>query len=336
MKSPLIYVNRGQREGRCRFTDSGFSDFKAVDMPKDFKTIEELIEILESRGVSTDANTAAILKRESYYAIVNGYKDPFLDRDAMQRSNGDFYKPGTTFTNIYDLFTYDRALRRAVMPYLMAAETAVKSAVVYAFCERNQGMLDYLDRDRYVSGRDMLVPEGFKGSKLEERDKNLGKLLKILSKKNKPNERSKKYAIHYVERYGGIPLWVLQNDMTFGNISNFYQLQKRGIQNATCRIVSEVNGNGKRIGARDLLNALSVLVGFRNICAHDERLYCARVIGHGFDHMLDALALILSYEEIEEMTNGICHVTEPSRNKVRPEALNAMYTDEKDIPKEYR
>ncbi|MFR3450455.1 MAG: hypothetical protein ACLTSX_01120 [Collinsella sp.] len=34
-------------------------------MPKDFKTIEELIDILESRGVQTDEHTANILKRES-------------------------------------------------------------------------------------------------------------------------------------------------------------------------------------------------------------------------------------------------------------------------------
>lgn len=305
-------------------------------MPKDFKTIKELIEILKSRGVATDSDTATALKRESYYAIVNGYKDPFLDRDAMQRSSGDVYKPGTTFANIYDLFLYDRMLRRAVMPYLMAAETTVKSAVVYAFCERNQGMLDYLDGSRYVSGRDMLVPEGFKGNKFRERDKNLARLLKKLGDKNKPDQYSKEYAIHYVERYGGIPLWVLQNDLTFGNISHFYQLQKRGIQNTTCRIVSELKGSGQRIGARDLLNALSILVGFRNICAHDERLYCARVMGHGFDHMLDALTLVLPQKELEEMTLEICRVTDLSRDKIRPEALNAAYTDEKDIPKEYR
>ena len=305
-------------------------------MPKDFKTIEELIDILESRGVQTDEHTANILKRESYYAVVNGYKDTFLDRRAMERSDGDLYKPGTTFENIYDLFIYDRMLRQAVMPYLMAAETAVKSAVVYAFCDRNRGTLDYLDGGNYVSAEDMLVPVGFKGDKRRDQNKNLTKLLKMLAKKNCPNEHSKPYVAHYVENHGGIPLWVLQNDLTFGNISHIYQLQERGVQNATCRLVSEVNENAVRIGARDPLNALSILVGFRNICAHDDRLYCARVMGHGFDHMLDALALVLPRDEIAKMNDDIFHVTAPSRGKVSPKALSAMYTDKEDIPQEFR
>lgn len=46
-------------------------------MSKEFKTIDELVAILESRGVLTDERTPRILQRESYYAIVNGYKEPF-------------------------------------------------------------------------------------------------------------------------------------------------------------------------------------------------------------------------------------------------------------------
>ena len=305
-------------------------------MPKDFKTIDELVGILESRGVSTDEGTARILKRESYYAVVNGYKDPFLDRRAMEGSDADVYKPGTTFESIYDLFLFDRALRQSVMPYLMSAETIVKSAVVCSFCERNRGMLDYLDKANYASANEMLVPSGFKGDKLADHGRNLEKLLGLLRGRNKLNERSKPFVRHYVERYGGVPLWVLQNDLTFGNISHFYQLQKRGVQNATCRMVSDVNGNGTRIGARDLLNALSVLVGFRNICAHDDRLYCARVMGHGFDHMLDALRLVLPQGETDAMAESIFTLNSRFHGRIAPESLNAMHTEERNIPEGYR
>lgn len=31
---------------------------------------------------------------------------------------------------------------------------------------------------------------------------------------------------HYLNKYGAVPLWVLQNDLTYGNISHLYQLQK--------------------------------------------------------------------------------------------------------------
>lgn len=45
-------------------------------MAKEFKTFAQLIELLESRGVATDASTTDCLRRESYYAVVNGYKVP--------------------------------------------------------------------------------------------------------------------------------------------------------------------------------------------------------------------------------------------------------------------
>lgn len=46
-------------------------------MAKEFKTIDEQIALLNSRGIKTDDQTKIQLMRESYYAVVNGYKDPF-------------------------------------------------------------------------------------------------------------------------------------------------------------------------------------------------------------------------------------------------------------------
>ncbi len=45
-------------------------------MDKPFKTIEEQIELIESRGMMTDENTPGILLREGYYSVINGYKTP--------------------------------------------------------------------------------------------------------------------------------------------------------------------------------------------------------------------------------------------------------------------
>lgn len=45
-------------------------------MAKEFKTIKEQILLLNSRGIKTNQETEAQLMRESYYAIVNGYKTP--------------------------------------------------------------------------------------------------------------------------------------------------------------------------------------------------------------------------------------------------------------------
>lgn len=76
-------------------------------MAKEFKTFAQLIELLESRGVATDAATVDCLRRESYYAVINGYKGPFLDKNAAQSSSDDVFREGTSFKNIYDLFLFD-------------------------------------------------------------------------------------------------------------------------------------------------------------------------------------------------------------------------------------
>ena len=39
-------------------------------MSKPFLTIEEQVDLLNSRGMSTDTSTARILLREGYYSIV--------------------------------------------------------------------------------------------------------------------------------------------------------------------------------------------------------------------------------------------------------------------------
>lgn len=39
-------------------------------MTKDFKTSEELVQLLKSRGVAVDDETKDVIERESYYAIV--------------------------------------------------------------------------------------------------------------------------------------------------------------------------------------------------------------------------------------------------------------------------
>jgi len=49
-------------------------------MNKSFRSIDEQVEILHLRGISTTAETRTILLREGYYAVVNGYKLPLSMR----------------------------------------------------------------------------------------------------------------------------------------------------------------------------------------------------------------------------------------------------------------
>lgn len=296
-------------------------------MEKGFKTIEELVELLESRNVKTDSSTAGILRRESYYAIVNGYKGPFLDRDAMQSSADDIYKDGTTFRKLYDLFLFDRHLRQVALSSLIAAESVLKNAAVYSFCARHPKPDAYLERSNYVSAKDMLVPKTYTGNKAEEHSRNLAILMKILNGKLTPSRKTRPFIRHYLESYGNVPLWVLQNDLTFGNIAHFYQLQKRGVQNDACKIVGQIANRKKRLNPHDLLRLFDVLVDFRNICAHDERLYCAEIKGTRCADMFLMLDRVLPKEDTDDLLEALNGLIGQFQGRIERSILLHVVTD---------
>lgn len=297
-------------------------------MPKEFKTVEELIALLESRGVVTNELTEKRLSRESYYAIINGYKNPFLDLEAMKSSSDDVYAAGVEFDWIYDLFLFDRDLRSLTFKYLTRAEACIKSAVVYSFCHSHPKESEYLDISNYCTSDDYLVPKAFKGNKKGLHQQNMVKLMKTLNEKLAPSNKTRPFVKHYLNKYGFVPLWVLSNDLTFGNIVHMYQLLEPGCREETCRIIARNCGRiAKKDGAlspRKLLRSASVLVDFRNICAHDERLYCAKPGNAAFSVMVGALADVLGKEETQQFIREVVDLFNENDGKlhsVTPESL---------------
>ena len=83
--------------------------------------------------------------------------------------------------------------------------------------------------------------------------------------KNIAQNIDNKYIKHYMTQYGFVPLWVLVNILSFGDICNFYRLMK---QKQRIEISMEFN-----IAELDLSSLLNILCKTRNLCAHGERLY---------------------------------------------------------------
>ncbi|WP_418617836.1 Abi family protein [Slackia isoflavoniconvertens] len=277
-------------------------------MLKEFKTIAEQIRILETRGMRVGEEASTILLRENYYSIINGYKDPFLDKEAMQSSADDIYLKGTRFEWLYSLFKFDRELRRITFSYLIQAEAALKTATVYAFCEKHPNCSDYLDRSSFCSARDMLTPKTFKGNKMAQHSKGINKLMGILNKKLVVGPATRPFVEHYIAAYGEVPLWVLSNDLTFGNMSHFFQLMKRGDQNSVCKNLFKTTlraEDDKRITPHEVLRAYDVLTHFRNLCAHDERLYCAQVDNDDYATMLKLMEVALPRDVVFEMKKDV-------------------------------
>ena len=74
------------------------------------------------------------------------------------------------------------------------------------------------------------------------------------------------YINHAQKKYGNVPLWVLTNALTFGNISKMYMLLPQDLQ-------IKISKNYPYINECQMISILSVLVKFRNVCAHGKRLF---------------------------------------------------------------
>lgn len=277
-------------------------------MGKPFLTIRQQVELLEKRGMETDSETPTILRREGYYSVVNGYKDPFIDRGATARASDDRYVRDAKFSDMYALFEFDRSLRELTFHYLIRAESTAKTAVAYCFSDVHRDRDAYLLQDCYCT-RDEYARAGMNAARYADE---ISDLVSILSKTRRNSNAE--FIKHYRDEYGDVPLWVLSNGLTFGNIEHFFNLMKPDEKASVCKmIVQSTNRVGSNLGYLSVDKvrvALEALVKFRNICAHDERLYCAVVGGRkqiNYGRMVWHLEWFLTDAEFNEYTASLVH-----------------------------
>ena len=110
-----------------------------MSLRKPYRSVDEQLRILRSRGMAVDAGAGHVLRREGYYPIVNGYKDLFLDRKECLTAGDDRYGTGARFDDLYALFLFDRELRELLFSAITRAEAALtrtctRPSVILAIC----------------------------------------------------------------------------------------------------------------------------------------------------------------------------------------------------------
>ena len=216
---------------------------------KQFLTYDQQITFLEEKKglvISDREYAKKILFKIGYFPLINGYKEVFKE------SSNDQFKKGTTFEDIYELYRFDNDLRNIFLKYILVAERNIKSSLSYHFCkEYGDLQSNYLDAKNY----------DYTGKKT----KVINKMLKIMSGQLRLDS-DYVYIQHYMTIYQYVPLWVLMNVLTIGQLSKMYASQKGRIQIRVCQDFGplKVNEMGKM---------LAVMTKFRNVCAHNDRLY---------------------------------------------------------------
>ena len=213
---------------------------------KKFKTLDEQVDILKQKGlkISDPKYTKEVLLRENYF-FLNGYRHPFVNKDKS-------FKQGTTFEELYSLFLFDRSLRNVIFKYLLVIENNLKSIFSYQLSKK----YGYKEKDYLKNTNFTTVPE---------KQAQLNDLLRKMKRQIRVNGAQHTATQHYASNYGYIPLWILVKVLSFGIISELYQVLKQEDQ----KEISDVFG----IEIDTLIVYLPILANYRNLCAHEDILY---------------------------------------------------------------
>ena len=214
---------------------------------KKFLTYEQQVQKLFDKNleISDRQEVIELLKKYSYFNLINGYKSPFKMKDGS-------YKKGTSIKDIYSLYTFDDALRHILMKYILIVELNIKSLLSYSFCEKfGENQIEYQNAVNYKYTPD------------NQRD--INDLIQIIT--NQINNAWKfSYVAHQKIRHNNIPLWVLIKTLSFGKMSKMYNLQQDCIKSKIAKEFPLVKENQLSI-------ILDILTRYRNVCAHNERLF---------------------------------------------------------------
>ena len=233
---------------------------------KEFKTFNQQLTILRDRGmiVPTDGSPKRFLEQENYYNVINGYKDLFLCKDSHGNTIiPETYLPNTHFNELKALFLFDRELRFLFLKYLLIFENSFKTTISCEFSQKFPKANSYLEIANYR----------------DDDPKGVLKQISILTKTIHDNVGTKGAIKHYIEEHGSVPLWVLVNYLTIGNLSYLYSALKDSEKNAIAKYYSDKYEkqyrptNTLRISSEDMESALKIFNLVRNQCAHDERLF---------------------------------------------------------------
>ena len=276
---------------------------------KNFKNLNEQLEILKHKGmiIRDDNYAKKVLLRENYF-FLNGYRHLFLKSEEDRH-----FKEGTTFEEMYSLFLFDRSFRNVIFKYLLVIENNLKSIISYQLSKK------YGYRER-----DYLKEKNF--TKRPDKQAQLNDLLKKMKRQIRVNGSQHSATLHYVSNYGYIPLWILVKVLSFGIVSEMFQILKDEDKNDIAKLYE--------LDSETLTVYLPILANYRNLCAHEDILYenkTQKCIEDTVYHQLlkidkkddeyikgknDLFALIiimkqiLSYEEFKNMTLELDNVIE--------------------------
>ena len=215
---------------------------------KEFKNLSEQIEIMKSKGLKflDEEKARNILLRENYF-FINGYRHLFMKSNAEKK-----FIEGSTFEEMYSLFTFDRRFRNIIFKNVLIIENNIKSIISYQ-----------LSKKYGYKEKDYLKPSSFSLDRKKSRQ--VTDLIHKMKRQIRVNSPQHSATYHYASNYGYVPLWILVKVLSFGIISEMYTILKPEDQLSIAEYYD--------FDIEILSNYLSILANYRNLCAHEDILF---------------------------------------------------------------
>ena len=219
---------------------------------KIFRTLDEQVDIFKRRGLVVDDEERArqILFRENYF-FISGYRHLFT-----QNGKKDLFLEGTTFEELYGTFVFDRRIRNIFFKNILIVENNIKSIMSYQ-----------LSKKYGYKEKDYLDVKNFSSDSMQARQ--VHDVLSKVRRQIRINGSKHTATYHYINNYGFIPLWILVKVLSFGIMSEFYDILKFDDKEEIAKAYN--------LDVESLTIYLSLLSNFRNVCAHEDILYDHRV-----------------------------------------------------------
>jgi abortive infection bacteriophage resistance protein len=222
-------------------------------MPKTFSkpilSYSNQVGLLKQRGLSItdDAIALHILSNVSYYRL-SGYWYPLLTIP----KESHIFKEGATLKDAFDLYCFDRELRKLILAELEKIEVGVKTKMIHSIANIH-GPFWYAN------------PTLFKDRKATDH-KSYQEIIKSIEREY--NRSDEAFIKHFKKTYSDLypPCWIMFEIISFGTLSMLYQNLK------------DIEGRleipqGFGLSQSVFTSWLHCLVYLRNVCAHHSRVW---------------------------------------------------------------
>lgn len=240
-----------------------------MDEEKIFLNWNQQIDKLKSRNLvfgnkEEEKNAIFSLQNNSYYAIINGYKDIFC----VKTKDGQDDYQNELFINLRDSYEFDKELSAIVFKYLLKIEDSLKAVFSY-----NVGNIHGHKESSYLIEEKYRLGEYRRNKEKYEREILLDKLSNEIDNNFNPQ------MIHYKQNYEYTPPWVLASCISLDTLLYWIKLSRTTIKSNTintfllnCNNYPFTHITVYEENAELFTNAFTIIKEYRNRAAHGNRI----------------------------------------------------------------